>query len=60
MSKQETKMLEFYIACGLMFIGLAWVGYHAMTDQDGLRDPDQRVSDLEKKVADLEKRVGNI
>lgn len=50
-------MLEFYIAIAITAGLLAWVGYHATTDQDGLRDPDQRVSDLEKKVAALEQRL---
>lgn len=51
-------MLEFYIAVAVTAGLMAWVGYHAMTDQDGLKDPaDQRVSDLERKVAELEKRL---
>lgn len=50
-------MLEFYIAVVITAALLAWVGYHAMTDQDGLKDPDQRVADLEHQVSELKKRL---
>lgn len=50
-------MYEFYIALAVTAGLMAWVGYHAMTDQDGLKDPNQQVADLERKVSELEKRL---
>lgn len=50
-------MIDFYIACGVMFLLLAWVGYRSLTDPDGLNDPNQRVAELEKKVQELERRL---
>lgn len=54
-------MFEFFVALAITAGLMAWIGYHAMTDRDGLKtEPDERLAHLEKKVADLEKRVGNI
>lgn len=51
-------MLEFYIAIAVTLGLMGWVGYYAITDQDGLKpDPGQRIADLERKVADLERRL---
>ena len=49
-------MFEFFVALAVTAGLMAWVGYHAMTDQDGLKDQNQRVADLERKVDDLEER----
>ena len=48
-------MLEFYIACGLLFLGLGWVAWHKLTHPEA-QELD-RVTNLERRVEDIEKRL---